>query len=148
MNHRTTWGSVLLGLAWCSYDAALFVPAAVFGNDGNAIPDLLMGYEILLYVCYPVFWMFDPIAFFYTLVNVTFWLTPFFVNGRPKVVIIYLACLSVACFAATAAWMLTVRVGVGYWMWMLSYPMAIAGLVLLVGKEPAEVYARNPKNIY
>ena len=44
--------------------------------------------------------------------------------------------------------MLTVRVGVGYWMWMLSYPMAIAGLVLLVGKEPAEVYARNPKNIY
>ena len=120
----------LVVIAWLLYGVSLFVPACVPTRGDSDQPSGIcwQGGEVLLLLLIPFFWPFVyPLV--YLLVNITFWLSPFFLRDRPDVNAVYTVILAICAGHAWAAAGIVETICIGYFLWSMSFTVMLVGFV-------------------
>jgi len=120
----------LVVIALLLYGLSLFVPACEPTRGDSHQPSGICwrGGEVLLLLLIPFFWpMVFPLV--YLLVNITFWLAPFFLRDRPDVNVVYTVTLAICAGLAWAAAGIVETICIGYFLWSLSFTVMLVGFV-------------------
>ena len=120
----------LVVIAWLLYGVSLFVPACEPTRGDSHQPSGICGpgWAVLLLLLWtgPLF-LGAPLV--YLLVNITFWLTPFFLRDRPDVNAVYTMTLAICAGLAWAAAGIVETICIGYFLWSLSFTVMLVGFV-------------------
>ena len=120
----------LVVIAWLLYGVSLFVPACEPTRGDSHQPSGICwpGWAVLLLLLWtgPLFLGFPLV---YLLVNITFWLSPFFLRDRPDVNVVYTVTLAICAGLAWAAAGIVETICIGYFLWSLSFTVMLVGFV-------------------
>ena len=121
----------LVVIALLLYGLSLFLPACGLPMPGDTEQSSVKcwrGWEVLLLLLWtgPLF-LGAPLV--YLLVNITFWLTPFFLRDRPDVNAVYTMTLGFCAGLAWAAAGIVETICIGYFLWSMSFTVMLVGFV-------------------